>query len=265
MAEVALKDLCVSINIDNRAKGGDYAKVLRLSSYILKNPWSPLVFKEGMNGVHRNKLKKGGIGPNRHTKNFLFSDWAVLDYDDGQVTLEEAINTFCDCVHIIGTTKSHTAKQHRFRVCVPWSERITDLNKFLFNQEELVKHHDTDGQCKDAARFYFPCVQIVSINAEGFRATVKDPPKEIPKKVYKHSKTGFSSAVTFFMKNVIQVRQRNTQIYQVSKDLFRIGLDKQVVKALIIKSPTYRDLTIPVNLEREIEITMESAWRSLNG
>lgn len=248
MHEIPLKDLCVSINLDNRPKAGLYESTTKLSLHITKKSWSPIVFK----------------GAIRLQKNFLFSDWAVLDYDGGQTTLEDAINTFCDCVHIIGTTKSHTGDHHRFRVCIPWETRISDLNKFRFNQDEFIKSHDTDAQCKDGARFYFPCKEIVSINSEGFRATVYEPPKENVQKAHNHSKTGFSSAVTFFMKNPIVQGNRNTQIYQVSKDLFRIGLDKHVVFQIILKAPTYRDMNVSPDLSREIEETMDSAWRSIS-
>lgn len=247
MAEIALKNLTVSINTDSNPKGGKYSAITKLSTYITKLSWSPVVFKGGY----------------RLEKNFLYSDWAVLDYDDGMSTVDEAIERFCDCVHIIGTTKSHTPEHHRFRVCIPWMERIETIAKFRFNQNEFIKDYDTDAQCKDGARFYYPCKEVVSFNAEGYRVTVKEPPKEPPKKAYKHSKTGFSSAVTFFMKNPINEGIRNTQIYQVSKDLFRIGLDKQVVFQIILKSPTYREMSISPDLSREINETMESAWRSL--
>lgn len=247
MAEIALKDLSVSINTDGNPKSGRYSAITKLSQYITKLSWSPVIFKSGI----------------RLQKNFLYSDWAVLDYDDGMSTVEDAVSRFCDCVHIIGTTKSHTPEHHRFRVCIPWMERIEDLDKFRFNQTEFIKDYDTDAQCKDGARFYFPCKKIISVSAEGFRVNVKKPPKETPKKAQKHVKTGFSSAVTFFMKNPIHEGKRNMQIYQVSKDLFRIGLDKQVVYQLILKSPTYRENNVSDDLAREIQETMDSAWRSV--
>lgn len=250
--QIPLAELCVSINLNNTPKAGSYHKATKLSTHILNKSWSPIIFRNSY----------------RNQDHFLFSDWAVLDYDDGETTIEAAQNTFCDCVHIIGTTKRHTPEKHRFRVCIPWTERIENLEVFRYSQSKIIEEHSTDGQCKDGARFYFPCKEIFSINAEGFRASVETPPKKVFKPPFEHSKTGFSSAVTFFMKNIIHKDKnghdhRNTQIYQVSKDLFRIGLDKRVVYEIIIKSPTYRDNRVSGGLENEIQETMESAWRSV--
>ena len=247
MPQIPLDRLCVSKNIGLNPKSSLFVDTLKLSKIITKYSWSPIIFNKG----------------ERKEKNFLYSDWAVLDYDDGMTSIEQATNTFSDCIHIIGTTKSHTKDHHRYRVCVPWSERITNIDVFKHNQATLIKHHDTDGQCKDGARFYYPCKEIVSTSAEGFRAEVS---LQIPKKVFEpahFSKTGFSSAVTFFMKNVIHQGQRNTQIYQVCKDLFRIGLDKQCTFQIIMKSPTYRGNSVSSDLQAEIRETMESAWRSI--
>jgi hypothetical protein len=157
--EIPLSELKVSINLDQKPKSGAYIESRRISKHILTKSWSPIVFKGG----------------ERLQKNFLFSDWGVLDYENG-TTLEEAQNNFCDCVHIIGTTKSHTEESHRFRVLIPWMERITDLETFRYNQASFINKYDTDQACKDGARFYFPCTKIVSVNTEGFRLDVKAPP-----------------------------------------------------------------------------------------
>jgi len=246
--EIALIDLAVSINFDCKPKSGIYEPAKKLSQHILNKSWSPIIFKDNR----------------RLESNFLYSDWAILDYENGS-TLEEARNTFCDCIHLIGTTKSHTKEAHRFRVCIPWSERITDLATFKYNQTRFIEDHDTDAQCKDGARFYFPCTTIYSANIEGFRVDVKPPPKaeEIVKN-YTVESTGFSQLVNFFMKNKMNLGDRNKRVYQVAKDLLRIGLDKQVVGQIILRSPTYRDnIEIPPSLKTEITDTINSAWRSL--
>lgn len=248
MSQIPLEQLTVSKNIGLNPKSSLFVETKKLSKILTIYSWSPIIFHNG----------------ERREKNFSYSDWAVLDYDDGMTTVEQAVNTFSDCIHIIGTTKSHTDEHHRFRVCVPWSERITSLDVFKHNQATLVKNYDTDKQCKDGARFYYPCKRIVSVNGEGFRVEVdfKIPKKSFTPKSF--TKTGFSSAVTFFMKNVRDEGFRNEQVYQVAKDLFRIGLDKQCVEQIIMKSPTYRDTSVSTSLQAEIRATMESAWRSIN-
>ena len=247
MPEIPLSELRVSYNPDKKPKSGKYLEALRLSKVILATAWSPIVFCDGI----------------RRETHFQFSDWAVLDFDDGQVTLEEAKQKFCDCVHIIGTTKSHREDHHRFRVCIPWETRITDKELFKFNQKDWVHDNDGDTQCVDAARFYYPCRDIYSVSGEGYRVTVKELKASSKKQYTEPTKTGFSSATTFFMKNVIETGRRNVQIYQVSKDLFRIGLEKQTIAELIYKSPTYRNERLGPGLIAEINETINSAWRSV--
>jgi hypothetical protein len=244
--EIPLNQLSVSIHFGVNPKSGIYTLSHKLTKHITTNSWSPILFKGGR----------------RKEEFFDFSDWAVLDYDAGE-RIEDAINTFSDCVHVIGTTKSHTEEKHRFRVCIPWEQRITDVRTFKASQKKFVEDHGSDPQCKDGARFYFPCKDIVSIGPEGFRVAVTQPTKELEEPKRDYSRSGFSSAVTFFMKNVIHEGRRNTQIYQVAKDLFRIGLDKQVAKQIILKAPTYRDTIVTPDLEQEIQGTINSAWRSV--
>lgn len=243
--KIDLSALKVSVN-DADGKVGPFIEAFKLSQHILKRPWSPIIFKNNQ----------------RKQENFLFSDWAVLDFDNGY-TLEEAQHDFCDCIHIIGTTKSHTDDKHRFRVCIPWEHRINNVEVFKHNQKRLISKYASDGQCKDAARFYYPCKEIVSFRSHGFRQEVS---LDIPKKseAVQYKKTGFSSAVTFFMKNVIVVGNRNVQIYQVAKDLFRIGLSQGTILDIVLRSPTYRDMKVDGDLLWEIKCTIGSAQRAVD-
>lgn len=244
--KVPLSQLKISVNLDQSPKAGTYQETLKLSAHITKNPWSPIIFR----------------GNKRLETNFMFSDWAVLDYENG-TTIEEAIKTFCDCIHIIGTTKSHTPEAHRFRVCIPWEQRINSLHLFKHNQRVMIEYYDTDPQCKDGARFYFPCKEIISVSTEGFRMSVKEPPPVLDKR-REVQNVGLSSCVTFFMRNTIVQGKRNFQIYQVAKDLFRIGMSKIVVEEFVVKSPTYRDSVVEGELLSEIRQTINSAWRSVH-
>ena len=248
---VPLAQLTVSVNTDGRPKSGKYHPSQKLSKAMTAGAWSPIVFRDSI----------------RLQTHFLYSDWAVLDFDSGR-TIGEAINQYQDCIHIIGTTKSHTEDHHKFRVCIPWERRITDLNCFRYNQKFLIDDNESDQQCRDGARLYYPCRQIVSVSAEGYRMEVREAPKEAAK-TFTHSDTGFSTAVNFYMRNVIfnenvKEKKRNVHVYQVSKDLFRIGLSDNCVEELILKSPTYRDTIISDSLLNEIRSTMKSAWRSVN-
>lgn len=133
----------------------DWARIARgISSYV----WSGIVWKDG----------------ERRGANFLHSDLCVLDFDDGEMTLEQAQESFCDLVHVIGTTKSHQLAKDgkpacdRFRVIFPWAERITDPDVYAVNMEALCRKYPMDAKTKDLARYFFPCTKIVSVCHEGF-------------------------------------------------------------------------------------------------
>lgn len=121
-------------------------------------------------------------GGRRKEAEFIFSDVCVMDFDDGQMTLDEAVKTFTDCEHWIGTTRSHQkakgdrAPCDRFRVAIPWVSRIDDLRTYKFNMIEMTKRYPVDPQCKDAARLFYPCVELVSVSFDGYRQPVLAPP-----------------------------------------------------------------------------------------
>lgn len=130
-----------------------------------------------------NKIWSGIVwhGGRRKAEAFAFSDWAVLDFDSGEMTLREAVNTFQDCIHVIGTTKSHQKDKggttcDRFRVAVPWVYRIVDKVTYQYNIATLTRKYPADTQCKDLARLFFPCPEIVSVSTEGYKFDVATPP-----------------------------------------------------------------------------------------
>jgi hypothetical protein len=204
---------------------------------------------------------KNGV---RREANFLYCDWAVLDFDDG-LDLEQAVNTYQDCTHIIATTKSHTEEHHKFRVCIPWSHRIETIQDLRHNQTKLLKRHGSDPACKDGARFYFPCIKIISWSKTGYREDVETapPPKKVPRGV--GSLTGFSKSVLYFTRHTIKVGRRNLTVSNVAKDLFRMGLHRETVLDLILMSPTYRGETISGQLLNEIKTTIERARKKVDG
>lgn len=128
----------------------------KLSRDIVENVWSHGVFSGG----------------HRCDQDWMFSDWCVLDFDSGAMSLDEAVhNVFCDYQHIIATTRSHRKEKHgiiadRFRVVIPWTERINDPGVFLGNLRHIIKVHDADPICGSLSHSYRPCEAIVSINRD---------------------------------------------------------------------------------------------------
>lgn len=145
----------------------------KLSTTIVTAVWSPILFRGGR----------------RKSENFMYADWLVLDFDDGELSLDQAIhNQFCDSFHVIGTTKSHQKIKgtqgacDRFRVCLLFEERITDYETFKHNMRHYTKLYGADMQCQDLARQYYPCQEIKSVLYEEGLETVevlKPPPKVV--------------------------------------------------------------------------------------
>ena len=128
-----------------------------LSKQINLKSWSPATFAESK----------------RLIRNFIEMRIFVGDVDSG-ATLEQAMKDFAPYKHIIATTKSHQKLKRnkppcdRFRV-------ILLLDGFLTSDEDfkatfdyaLSKFPYLDVSCKDSARFFFACRDLVSIKEDG--------------------------------------------------------------------------------------------------
>lgn len=123
-------------------------------------PWSPFL-------VSNQYLKES---------NFVSCDLLVLDVDEG-FTLEAAKLTFAPYKHIIATTKSHQKEKNgkpavdRFRVILFFDQPITNIVQYKQNWIRYVVHHfalkGKIDPLTDAARFYYPCVRLISQNELG--------------------------------------------------------------------------------------------------
>ena len=89
-----------------------------LYSIIESHVWSPIIWKDGY----------------RAKKNFTSARLLVLDFDDGNLTLEQAIEKFEPYIHIIGTTKSHQIEK------APKQYDVKTLNDTLYKYT-----HDKKG------------------------------------------------------------------------------------------------------------------------
>lgn len=142
-------------------KTADVVDMKRIAKCMTKYVWSPCIWKDGR----------------RSQQNFIAARFCVLDFDDGEMTLAEAKNIFCDCVHIIGTTKSHQKVKNnivcdRFRVLFVFAHPIEDLRLYRWNMHKYMRNYPCDKSCKDGARFFYPCQEIVSISSEGYKQDI---------------------------------------------------------------------------------------------
>ena len=187
-----------------------------LERAITKHCWSPIIIKGG----------------HRLEKNFLGSYICALDFDAPYTPLACAIEEFKDFSHIIATTKSHQKPKNgvvcdRYRVVLWWERLITDLAEYKFNLSKQIDNYYSDKACKDGARFFFPCVDIVSSNGNGKLVPVQPLPivkyptmDGVPNRCYSKVKsTRALLAVKPAEKN------RNDAVYGLVKDLIAANLD----------------------------------------
>ena len=145
----------------------EVATVERLASIVLRCAWAPIVWEGG-------KCLTSG---------FLESGWMTLDFDETPYTIDQALRDWSDTVHVLGTTKSHQVEKDgkppkdRFRIIAPWTAPITSAATYRYNMERLVDRYDADRTCIDAARFFWPCRKILSVQLEGYLQDVEDAPE----------------------------------------------------------------------------------------
>lgn len=129
-----------------------------LGPEITEYPWSPSLF----NGT-------------RSIKNFESSSVLAYDIDNypnqKQLRLDEAKELFKDYKVILGTTKSHQVQKgenppaDRFRAIFildkPIKEAVQYTAHWNYYKEKLGLNGIADEATKDAARYFFPCKEIV--------------------------------------------------------------------------------------------------------
>lgn len=192
---------------------------------ILSRPWSSIVWQNGR----------------RLEKNFISSDWLVLDYDEHVLTLDQAKKNFCDYQNIISVTRSHTENCHHLRVCIPWSEQITDVELFKYNFRKNAEFYGSDLRALTAARFFWPSKGIYSVNTEGDQMEVMPlfktaddfqfiklndvPPeqRELPFYYESYLRDGLDHCRT----------GRNQPLWGLSMDLFKEGYSEDEILELI--------------------------------
>lgn len=225
--------------ITSESKASYFAKGFReleetLESFVevaRLRAWSPCVFKDG----HRLKL------------NFKRADWLALDFDDG-MSLEDAKRVFCDVIGFIGTTKSHGKSKgleparDRFRVVLKLTEPVFDYLSYEYTLKKYIDRYDSDNSAKDAARFFWPCTEIVQVTGEGYTIDCETPPVGYGKFDYRTTEAYGKALVIppksrqILRSKLYETGNRNTEIFKCACELARAGFDSVSIEALIIKS-----------------------------
>lgn len=225
--------------------------VSRLTSAIVRYVWSPIVWKNGV----------------RRQSEFIQADWCVLDFDTPELTLQQAKRNFCDMIHAIGTTKSHGKLKNgiicdRYRVLLLFSRPIILLNEYRYNMQKAISAYPADPACKDGARFFYPCTEIVQFSAEGYSQDVLEVPasQETEEGYIRSESSGPGNREGGRIPRWVEINleekqipkgERNLTLFRMAKDCARAGLLEEHVYQRFINSKTFKS---EMNNELKAEI-----------
>jgi KaiC/GvpD/RAD55 family RecA-like ATPase len=163
---VSILDSADKGKVKQKVEGAGFEDIAEI---CLKYNWAPGTFKE-----------------RRRLEDFEQTEILAFDIDDG-LSLSDAVAraSAANLKYIIATTKSHQKIKHegqpnempacdRFRVILFLDEAITDVKDY----ENTWTYHamdwpEADYSCKDASRFFYKCLDIVSMNEVGETLAVK--------------------------------------------------------------------------------------------
>lgn len=200
--------------------------------------------------VSSNCLWANGV---RNAKNFRVAEWLGLDFDDG-LTLEDAKLKFHDFLHVIGTTKSHQKEKNgercdRFRVFLRLEQQCKSAEDYEETARYWVRRYGADRACVDAARFFFPCKEIVVCKYFGKVIKVRDAQEARQKKAeaiqkrneklnkyYAPSKT-MTGKVQSWLKHGCAEGMRNKVSYMVAREMKKTGFSESEAVHQIMASP----------------------------
>lgn len=207
--------------------------------------WSPLVWQGGR----------------RRQEHFNSAELVVLDFDDGQLTLAEAVKHFVDesVRFLIGTTRSHglekggSPAQDRFRVVLQMDAPVTHLGRYKQNMRRILKAYPADQACGDGARIYRPCKEVVALY-DGELIPMLPYQEPLPAAAKLH----LVGKIPRWVADVLGrdcPGQRNATVFRVSARLFSYGFSEGDIRRIIAGSA----ITLPV---AELEAAVGSGIRS---
>lgn len=142
----------------------------QLAKTVTLSAWSPILF----------------TGGERKVANFVSAQVIALDIDDG-LTISEAKNKLekSGYNYILATSKSHQIDKNgvtcdRYRIIIPLSEPCLNPSRYKQTIKSIISELNipADPAAVDAARFFFPCKQLISINTLGRPASLAEPKPE---------------------------------------------------------------------------------------
>ena len=194
--------------------------------------------------ITKSSYSLGTFADNHRTNNnFKGSQFVGLDFDEG-MSLAEAELVFSDYQHIIATTKSHQKPKgdkpacDRFRVILSVDKLIETKEDYKATVTELLKTYpEADKACSDAARFFYPSGNIVSVNKDGKRvAALKyEKPQIEDKPVIAGVKGNLATDTLKFICMGADINW-NPKLHKAAIDLHEQGYCKQEAISLLSKA-----------------------------
>lgn len=217
-----------------------------ITHVMLNDVWSPIVWKQGV----------------RHRGNYISCRYLALDFDDGRWTIEKTKDWLANNAYagIIGTSKSHQKEKKtaagkvqeacdRFRLVIPFVETITDIDLYEYNMRQVMAAIPVDPSCKDGARYFFPCKEIVyaaggghfpCVNTKEDAGYIKEKQNEKAQneKMKEMASSGLIPAwVLTTVMSGIGPYGRHKLCYRIGAQMTRCGFDTEMITNLIGTGP----------------------------
>lgn len=191
-----------------------------LCALMVRNFWSSILWKDNY----------------RRSDNFIKSSLIVLDFDDGQWTIERATDEFSKLglMHIIGTTRSHCQEKHRFRAVIPLQNPITNPIQYRQNIEKLCRVMPADPACKDTARMFRKCKEILVVKQGQY--IIPAPLDPFVPRIIKYEKGSIPDFINTMLNELPEHGNRNKHCFRIAAKLSELGHSEQTCIDYVLKA-----------------------------
>ncbi len=234
-----------------------FRKMEQLGQRCLNTMNSPVIWKCGI----------------RNVKNFAWSQFAVIDVDDGP-SLGEAMVQFQGYAHVMGTTKSHRKLKgnkiaDRYRIFLPLVDKVSDPEQYKAINTALAERHGGDIQAVGGHMAFMPLKEIVSFSERGIKLPVADLVATQSKIVPAETRLNPTPSVDRRIPGYIQrwltygvsAGERNITCFKVACGLAKAGFHEDEIIMMVVRSAIPVDRSARV--ESEIRSTVRSALRRI--
>lgn len=192
---------------------------------ILDHVWSPIIWREGV----------------RRSEHFERCELLALDFDEGW-SLERAREFFAGFWHVIATTRNHGKDKNgivcdRFRVILKLQIPIACASALAATLSRIKTFAPIDGSCKDAARLFFPCSELVSVS-QGLSWTPEPSPPPQKRPELPASQGG--EVPPWLMRKIMAgapAGNRSNTAYKIGCDAARCGVSVERLSEAFLTSP----------------------------